>query len=358
METQQVASTQPSRAIAIIMAADSGQRQLWAVRGAVAIARGLARDHQVVLADLQRRAPSALAAVLDAGKGPGIVDALFRGASFAEAARRPQFEPFIFIPLGDKPPPLATLYGHPGWAKIARSLRGNDAVLLACAAADDWLEAGPITGFEACIVLNANGVEVRLPPRAKRIAEAVAPPRIRQVARRDTGLPQSAMRRSDAAIQAVASGCARGAEGQEAGTEVEQGAEEFTAGLSNVLDRRVARLPSGPRFVLFPASHGERVRRRRRHKRSRRKRAARVAVTAALALAAALSVWMAVWLAVIAASCRAHADSGSIASEPAGWEVDFAGADRIEGERPVRSDVWSCMITEVESRLLQGESQW
>ena len=139
------------------------------------------------------------------------MDALFRGASFAEAARRPQFEPFIFIPFGDEPPPLATVYGHPGWAKIARSLRGSNDVLLVCASADDWLEAGPISGFEACIVLNGNGREVRLPPRAKRIAEAVAPPRVRQVARRDARLPESAMRRSDAAIQAVASGGAGGA---------------------------------------------------------------------------------------------------------------------------------------------------
>ncbi len=339
------------------MAADGGQRQLWAVRGAVAIARGLARDHQVVLADLQRRAPSALAAVLDAGKGPGIVDALFHGGAFAEAARRPQFEPFIFIPLGDEPPPLATVYDHPGWAKIARSLRGGNTVLLLCASADDWLEAGPITGFEACIVLNANGGEVRLPPRAQRIAEAVAPPRVRQVGRRDTTLPESVIRQSDVAVQIVASRVASGADGQEVETEVGQGAEESFGVPSNVLGRQVADPPSQRLVVLFPASPGERVRRRHKRKRGRRKRA----VIGALLLAAAFSVWLAVWLAVIAGGCRADADAGSVASERAGWEADPADAGQIGAERPVQSEVWACVVSEVESRLLHYDrsgSRW
>lgn len=350
MEEQQVQCTQSTRAIAIVMAAEGAQRQLWAVRGAVAVARGLARGHQVVLADLQCRAPSALAAVLDVEKGPGIVDVLFRGDSFTAAARRPQGEPFIFLPSGDEPPPLANFYGHPGWAKIARCLKDNDAVLLACASADDWLEAGPITGFEACIVLNANGGEVSLPPRAKRIAEAVAPQWVRQAGQRDTGLPEFAMPGSDVAIQTVASGVANGADGEAVEAEVDQGAGESTGEPSMALDGRVAALPSGPRFVLFPTSPGERVRRRRRRKRSRRKKAVRVAVSAALVLTAVLSVWLAVWLSVIAGSCRAHADAQSVSA--------FDSADRIEAERSARSEVWSCVLSEVESRLLQGESNW
>jgi hypothetical protein len=293
--TQQIQGTEPSRAIAIVMAADGAERQQWAVRGALAIARRLARGHQVVLADLQCRAPSALAAVLTVGQGPGLVDVLFRGASFTAAARQPRGEPFIFIPSGDEPPPpLANFYGHPRWAKIGRCLRSNNAVLLACASADDWLEAGPIAGFEACVVLNASGGEVRLPPRARRIAEAVARPGVWQVGRQDTGLPQCAIPGSDVAIQALASIAAGGAVGQEAETEVDQGAEESTGVLSNVLGRQVAGLPSRRMIVLFPTSPDERVRRRRGRKRSRRKRVVRAAVTAALVLTAVLSVWLAV----------------------------------------------------------------
>lgn len=336
------------------MAADSAQRQQWAVRGAVAIARRLAQDREVMLVDLQCRVPSALEAVLEVEEGPGIVDVLFRGASFTDAARRSHSEPFFFIPLGDEPPPAANFYGHPGWAEIAGRLNGNNAVLLACVSADDWLEAGPITGFEACIVLNANEGEVSLPPRAKRIGEAVAPPEVRQVGRRDTYPSESALPRSDVAIQAVASGDADGAQRRELETDVDRGAEEGTGGSPIAGGPRVAGLPSGPRFVLFPASRGQRVPHRRRRKRSRRRRAVRAAVTAVLVLAAALSVWLAVWLAVVAGSCRTRAGAQSTT----GGNADFASADQIETERPVRSGVWTCLISEVESRLLGGESEW
>lgn len=189
-----------------------------------------------------------------------------------------------------------------------------------------------------------------LPPRAKRIAEAVAPPGVRQEGRQDTGLPESAVLVSGLAVQAVASRAASGADGQEVKTEVVQAVEESPGVPSEVLGPQVADLPSRRLVVLFPASPGERVRRRRRRKRSRRKRA----VTAALLLATAFSVWLVVWLAVIAGNCHTRAEGRSIAAERAGWE----SAGRIEAERPAQGEVWTCVISEIESRLLQGESKW
>jgi hypothetical protein len=351
VEEQQIQCTQPWSAIAIIVAADDAQRRLWAIRGAVAIARRLAQGHKVLLADLECSAPSVLAAVLNVEKGPGVVDVFFRGASFATAARRPEGEPFLFLPSGDEPPPLANIYDHTGWAKIARCLRSNNAIFLACASADDWLEAGPIPGFEACMVLNANEGSVRLPPGARRIAEVVAPPGVRQSRRRDTGLPDRAMPRSDVAIQAVASGGASGARGQEVQTQVaDHGGEEPPGGPSSALDRRVIGFPSGPGLVLYPAKRRAGVRRRHRRKRRLRKMAVKAAVTAALVLAAALSVW----LGLIAGSCRARAAAHRVAAESSGWEADPANADRIEAERVVRGEAWSCLISEVESRLLHA----
>jgi cell division septation protein DedD len=168
-------------AATLVLAADSPRQRRWAVNTAIEIVRRLAdQRHKVVLADLQTRRPSALAAALGVEDGPGISDVLFRDAGFSKVAGRPEGEAFFFLNLGESPPPLQVLYSHPRWAKIAARLKDTDAHLLPCVSASDWLEAGPIPGFEACIVLNAAALEVELPSEARRLAEFLAPPEIRE----------------------------------------------------------------------------------------------------------------------------------------------------------------------------------
>jgi septal ring-binding cell division protein DamX len=168
-------------ATTLVLAADSPRQRRWAVNTAIEIVRRLAdQRHKVVLADLQTRRPSALAAALGVEDGPGISDVLFRDAGFSKVAGRPEGEAFFFLNLGESPPPLQVLYRHPRWAKIAARLKETDAYLLPCVSASDWLEAGPIPGFEACIVLNAAALEVELPSEARRLAEFLAPPEIRE----------------------------------------------------------------------------------------------------------------------------------------------------------------------------------
>ncbi len=168
-------------AATLVLAADNPRQRRWAVNTAVEIVRRLAdQRHKVVLADLQTKRPSALAAALGVEDGPGISDVLFRDAAFSKVAGRPEGEAFFFLNLGESPPPLQILFRHPRWAKIATRLEETDAHLLPCVSAADWLEAGPIPGFEACIVLNAAALEVELPSEARRLAEFLAPPEIRE----------------------------------------------------------------------------------------------------------------------------------------------------------------------------------
>jgi septal ring-binding cell division protein DamX len=168
-------------AATLVLAADNPRQRRWAVNTAIEIVRRLAKQRpKVVLADLQTKRPSALAAALGVADGPGISDVLFRDAAFSKVAGRPDGEAFFFLNLGESPPPLQVLFRHPRWAKIAARLRETDAHLLPCVSASDWLEAGPIPGFEACIVLNAAALEVELPGEARRLAEFLAPPEIRE----------------------------------------------------------------------------------------------------------------------------------------------------------------------------------
>jgi hypothetical protein len=151
-----------------VLAAETPRQRRWAVSTAIEIVRKLAKQHpKVVLADLQMRAPSALAAALGIDEGPGIVDVLYRDAAFSAVARKPDSETFYFLAVGSSSPPINVLYQHPRWKKIAARLPDNDARLLPCVSAQDWLEAGPIPGFESCIVLNAAGLEVELPAEAR-----------------------------------------------------------------------------------------------------------------------------------------------------------------------------------------------
>jgi cell division septation protein DedD len=168
-------------AATLVLAAETPRQRRWAVSTAIEIVRKLAEQHpKVVLADLQMRSPSALAAALGIDGGPGIVDVLFRDAAFSAVARKPDSETFYFLAVGSSSPPINVLYQHPRWKKIAARLPDNDARLLPCVSAQDWLEAGPIPGFESCIVLNAAGLEVELPAEARRVAEFLAPPEIRE----------------------------------------------------------------------------------------------------------------------------------------------------------------------------------
>ncbi len=177
-------------AATLVLAADSPRQRRWAVNTAVEIVRKLAGQRpKVVLADLQTKRPSALSAALGVEDGPGISDVLFRDAAFSKVAGRPDGEAFFFLSLGESPPPLQILFRHPRWAKIAARLEETDAHLLPCVSASDWLEAGPIPGFEACIVLNAAALEVELPAEARRLAEFLAPPEIREAESDAVDLP-------------------------------------------------------------------------------------------------------------------------------------------------------------------------
>lgn len=168
-------------AATLVLAAETPRQRRWAVNTAIEIVRKLAAQRpKVVLTDLQMRSPSALAAALGVEDGPGIADVLLRDAAFSAVAKRPDGESFFFLAVGSSPPPIEILYRHPRWKKIAARLGDTDAHLLPCVAASDWLEAGPIPGFEACIVLNAAGLEIELPDEARRLAEFLAPPEVRE----------------------------------------------------------------------------------------------------------------------------------------------------------------------------------
>jgi hypothetical protein len=168
-------------AVTLVLAGRSARQRRWAATTAIEVARKLAGSRQkVIVADLDRRQPSALAEALGLAPGAGIVDVLFRGASFSTVARRPERESFFVLPLGKDPPPAHELFQHGRWRKIAARLADADAHLLPCVTGEDWLSAGPIPGFEACIVFNGAEVEAELPAGARQLAEFIAPPEIRE----------------------------------------------------------------------------------------------------------------------------------------------------------------------------------
>ena len=168
-------------AVTLVLAGRSARQRRWAATTAIDVARKLASSRQkVIIADLDRRQPSALADALGLTPGAGIVDVLFRGASFSTVARRPEREGFFVLPLGNDPPPADDLFQHGRWRKIAARLTDADAHLLPCVTEEDWLAAGPIPGFEACIVFNGAEQEAELPAGARQLAEFIAPPEIRE----------------------------------------------------------------------------------------------------------------------------------------------------------------------------------
>lgn len=170
-------------AVALVLAGRNARQRRWAATTAIEVARKLAASRpKVIIADLDRRQPSALAEALGLAPGAGIVDVLFRGASFSTVARRPERESFFILPLGNDPPSANDLFQHGRWRKIAVRLADADAHLLPCVTAEDWLAAGPIPGFEACIVFNGAEIEAELPAGARQLAEFIAPPEIREEA--------------------------------------------------------------------------------------------------------------------------------------------------------------------------------
>ncbi len=192
-------------AVTLVLATTSARQRRWAVATAIDIVRKLASQRpKVVLADIQLRQPSSLAATLGVEEGEGIVDVLFRGASFSAVAHEPESESFFFLTLGGEPPPRQIFLRHPRWEKIASRLAQTDAHLLPCVASDDLLEAGPIPGFESCIVLNATGQEIELPEGARRLAEFLAPPEVREEGRGRGDLPSFAA--SDATTRPMPGG--------------------------------------------------------------------------------------------------------------------------------------------------------
>ena len=162
-------------AAAIVLAAETPDQRRWAKEEALKLVRVLASKHpKVVVVDLVSGGDT-LGSILNVSEGPGIVDVLFRGASFSSTARRPEKENFFFLPTGTAAPPRPVLYRHPGWAKVASRLSGANAFLVPCVNAHDWLESGPVAGFESCLLVNALGVEVPLPESAKVLAEFKPP---------------------------------------------------------------------------------------------------------------------------------------------------------------------------------------
>jgi len=158
-------------AAAIVLAAETPDQRRWAKEEALKLVRVLASKHpKVVVVDLVTGGDT-LGSLLKVSEGHGIVDVLFRGASFSSTARRPENENFFFLPTGTAAPPRPVLYRHPGWAKVASRLTGANAFLVPCVKAEDWLESGPISGFESCLLVNALGGEVALPEKAKVLKE-------------------------------------------------------------------------------------------------------------------------------------------------------------------------------------------
>ena len=192
-------------AVTLVLAAESSRQRRWAVSTAIEIVRKLAGERKVVLADVRGQTPSSIAEALGVGEGEGIVDVLFRGASFSAVARRPESENFFFLSAGSAPPPLQVFYHHPRWQKIASRLAAADAHLLPCVSAEDWLEAGPIPGFAACILLNGSGREIELPGGARKLAEFLAPVEIREETVTVDARPDDAVEpESESAVQATA----------------------------------------------------------------------------------------------------------------------------------------------------------
>jgi cell division septation protein DedD len=229
-----------------LVAEGAGQQQ-WAISTAIDIARRLAEHSKVVLVDARKRAPT-LAGILDADEEQGIVDVLFRGASFSSAASRPGVEKFFFLPLGASAPPFEVLYRHPRWKKIAQRLPEAGAHLLTCVSAEDWLDSGPIPGFESCIMINGSGNEIELPAGARRFAEFLAPPAVRDAAEADHAQDES----SEAGVEPAAEA-----------EPVEPGLGEFTADrlaeAAAALDVEAAAevtIPMSPRPAAESAAEG------------------------------------------------------------------------------------------------------
>jgi cell division septation protein DedD len=180
-------------ATTLVLAADTPGQRRWAVSTAIELVRKLATQRpKVIFVDLQRPSASSIAATLNLEAGAGMVEILFQGASFSSVARRPAGEPFYLLSTGSAPPPQQLLFKHPRWKKISDKLAEAGAHLLLSVTAADWLDAGPIPGFEACLLLNATGQEVELPSDARRLAEFLAPPDVREEEESVRNLPWAA----------------------------------------------------------------------------------------------------------------------------------------------------------------------
>ncbi len=179
----------------MVLAAETPDQQRWAVEEALKLVRVLASKHpKVVVIDLIS-GEDTLGSALSVKEEHGIVDVFFRGASFSATARRPENENFFFLPTGTAAPPRPVLYRHPGWAKVASRLTDANAFLVPCVKADDWSAAGPIAGFESCLLINALGVEASLPQQARVLAEFKPPEELSGV--------EAPVRATDATVEPV-----------------------------------------------------------------------------------------------------------------------------------------------------------
>ncbi len=180
-------------ATTLVLAADTPSQRRWAVSTAIELVRKLATQRpKVIVVDLQDPSAASIASTLNVEAGAGMVEILFRGVSFSSVARRPEGEPFYLLSTGTAAPPLQVLFKHPRWKKISDKLADAGAHLLLSVNAADWLNAGPIPGFEACLVLNAIGREIELPRDARRLAEFLAPPDVREEEEAFRNLPWAA----------------------------------------------------------------------------------------------------------------------------------------------------------------------
>jgi cell division septation protein DedD len=178
-------------ATVLVVAAETPEQRAWAVEQVLERVRELAETQpKVVLVDLLPGEGS-LPSVLKVTGGPGIVDVFFRGAAFSTIARRPESETFFFLPVGSAPPPREVLYRHPGWAKVSSRLAAASAYLLPCVTARHWSEAGPIAGFESCVVFNGVGHDIELPEGTLQLAEYRMETEPERVDERETALEEA-----------------------------------------------------------------------------------------------------------------------------------------------------------------------
>jgi hypothetical protein len=165
-------------AAVLLVAARNLRDSEWAAKAARGLARALARDRTVVLADLDFDQP-ALHTIVGTTNAEGVADALLFGASLERVTLQPAGEPFEFVPAGAFAPEPDQLMSHPGWGRLLSELTARNALLLAWAP----LGASGLDDFAArvaSVVILADDIDVTptvaMLPEATRVEGVIKPP--------------------------------------------------------------------------------------------------------------------------------------------------------------------------------------